>query len=440
LKKLVIIGAGLTGLSVAYHLDKGRSENSLSYHILEKCDRPGGLCKTENENGFSFDYTGHLLHFRTPYVENLVMESMGPDLFKRKRSAWIFSKGTYTKYPFQANLHGLPESVVEECVYEFCLSYLDNNKREIKTFHDWIIRNFGNGIGRHFMIPYNQKLWRRHPEELTCDWLGRFVPKPDLKTVIRGALSGDVSDLGYNVSFYYPKTGGIESLVKNLSGRINNIDLNQEVIKINVEQRKVYTHKGKIYPFDVLVSTLPITDLVNLLDDKPREVLQAANDLNCVSVLNINLGIKGNIKEKHWVYIPEHHFLFYRIGFPNNFSNETVPPGHSSIYTEISYDPGCRIDQKEAREKVIADLLSIGVLKKRSDIVTEKIMDIPCAYVIFDKKREQNLAKIRSFLKRNRVYSAGRYGEWKYSSMEDAVLDGEKIASELIDICSKGQD
>lgn len=437
MKRIVIIGAGLTGLSVAYHLKRPNAGLlPLSLCVLEKSSRPGGLCKTEEEKGFHFDYTGHLLHFRTSYFRDLVKKLLGQNLSMRYRSAWIYSKGVYTRYPFQANLYGLPEKVAIECLYEYCKAYFtDKSNKAVNSFYDWINCNFGRGIARHFMIPYNQKLWRRHPREITCNWLNRFVPKPDLKQVIQGTISSRVNSLGYNAKFYYPNEGGIESLVKPLAEDVDSILTNQEVSRINLRQRRVYTARGEVFPFDILVSTLPITEFVSMLDSKPLSVQQAAGRLKHVSVLNINFGIKQRIARKHWVYVPEKEFLFYRIGFPHNFSESTVVPGHGSIYTEISYDPQKGIDATWARNKVVKDIMHMGLVRNSSQIIAEKIIDIPHAYVIFDKERDKSLSLINNYLENQKVFSIGRYGAWKYSSMEDAVLDGKETAASIIHIC-----
>lgn len=435
--KIVIIGGGLTGLSTAFFLNKKKSSLPLTFHIYEKCDRPGGLCRTEEEKGYWFDYTGHLLHFTTKDFSTLLIDLLGHELIEHQRRAWIFSKGVYTKYPFQSNLYGLPKDVVTECLYGYCMAHLESKHQNIGSFFDWILANFGRGIAGHFMVPYNQKLWRRHPSEITCDWIERFVPKPDLYRVIRGAISSSDDALGYNSYFLYPKKGGIESLIKSLSAGLNNIHVCKEVNRISLNPRMVYTNQGDTYPFDILVSTMPVNELVNAIDNTPSSVIQAARKLKYISVLNINFGIKKKIDKKHWVYVPEDHLIFYRIGFPSNFSPRMAPPGHSSIYAEISYDQKKGIDHEKAKEKVVTDLIAMGVIKGNSEIAAEKVLDIPFAYAVYDGQRKKSLSEVSRFLKKCAIFSAGRYGAWKYSSMEDAVLDGRKIAAVLANISMK---
>src|SRR5881628_2998405 len=148
---VVVLGAGLTGLSAAYHL----GAPSL---VIEREREVGGLARTHTEEGFTFDCTGHLLHLREARVVALV-DALLPDAFARhERRALIFSKGVYTPYPFQANLHGLPPEVVHECLSGFVEALVRRaagGEPDLAslTFRDWTERTFGAGIARHFLVP-----------------------------------------------------------------------------------------------------------------------------------------------------------------------------------------------------------------------------------------------------------------------------------------------
>src|SRR3990167_10710167 len=97
----VIIGAGLAGLSAAYHLKDG-------YEIFEREKRIGGLCRSEKIDGFTFDYAIHILYSSNPYASKLIKILLGDKFQSLPRSSWVYSKGVYTHYPFQANTYGLP--------------------------------------------------------------------------------------------------------------------------------------------------------------------------------------------------------------------------------------------------------------------------------------------------------------------------------------------
>jgi protoporphyrinogen oxidase len=429
LKKIVIIGAGLTGLSTAYALHQHQEGYSVA--LLERENRPGGLCRTVRQDGFLFDQTGHLLHFGTEQFKKFVQQKLPDGLVEKQRNSWVYSHDVYTRYPFQANLYGLPPEVLTECLYGYCEAVFRPPARQIESFEDWILAHLGPGIGRHFMVPYNTKLYKRHPSKLTPECIGRFVPKPDPLRVIRGAVSDYSENLGYNSTFFYPKQGGIETLIHSIAQDMPNLHTGQAVRAVDLKHREVLTASREIFSFDLLVSTVPLPVLVKMLSDAPRRVRDAAKRLEHVSVLNVNLGIRGNIGDKHWIYVPEERYLFYRIGFAHNFTDCMAPPGHSSIYAEICYTPGDILDVDRTVRQVISDLLAMKVIPSRKDVVSQAVIDIPYAYVIFNHCREEALSIIRSFLSEQGIFSVGRFGRWEYTSMEDSFMDGMATAVEL---------
>lgn len=107
--RVVVIGAGPTGLSAAYHL----GSDAL---LLERNERVGGWCRSIEDGGFTFDYAGHIMFSNDPYVHELYEKLLGDNVHWQNREAWIFSKGVYTRYPFQGALYGLPPEVIKECI------------------------------------------------------------------------------------------------------------------------------------------------------------------------------------------------------------------------------------------------------------------------------------------------------------------------------------
>ena len=444
--KVLIIGAGLTGLSTAFHLEK---MGAIDYSVYEKREKVGGLCRSEYVTGrgfkgeFTFDILGHLLHLKEEYTKGLVKKLLEGNLKTHIRNSWIYSKGVYTKYPFQANTYGLEPKVVKECVFGF----IDAKYRSLhfpegpfeESFNDWILRNFGKGIAKHFMIPYNQKIWTVHPRELTCGWLKvnpKYVPSPNIQEVVIGALREQRKGFGYNVYFRYPRRGGIQKLPDAFKAKIKNLKLNASLSKIDIRKKVAYFKRGKFKRnFQFLVSTVPLPELIlKIIDNVPERVKNAALKLNHTSVLNLNLGIKRkNIDRGDWVYFPEKKYVFYRVGFPKKFSENMCPPGTSSLYVEIACKPG-KMTREKKEEFIIRakkDLIKAGILKTEQEILVEHPERIPYAYVIYDRNRDRNLKIIQDYLKEKDIYSVGRYGGWKYSTMEEAILEGKGVAEKL---------
>ncbi len=424
----LIIGAGISGLSTAYHLKD-------NYLILEKEKTPGGLCRSVIDNGFIFDYTGHLLHLRSDYAKKFVLNLLKNNIKKIKRNSWIYSNNTFTRYPFQANLYGLPKKIIKDCIKGLVETLVRNNISDNKnSFKKWAMDTFGNGFSKYFFIPYNEKLWKFPAEKLTAEWVTEFVPQPKLEDVLLGAFKDMKTLYGYNSYFYYPKKGGIQYLIDSISNKIKkeNLLLDTEVKKIVWKKKYVISSKGEI-KYNNLITTIPLIELLSIMKDLPEEIRNAKTKLLCNSVYCFNIGIKKPFlqKDKHWVYFPEKKFVFYRVGFYHNFSKFLVPENCSSIYVEVSTRFGENINQSTLLEKVFKDLTACKIVKRTDKILTVNILPINFAYVIYDKNRSKILDIIQSFLKKNRIFSIGRFGAWKYSYIEESILDGKKTA-ELI--------
>ena len=149
-------------------------------------------------------------------------------------------------------------------------------------------------------------------------------------------------------------------------------------------------------------------------------------NLKIRGVYCLNLGIKRRIKNIHWIYFPEEKFPFYRIGFQSNFSPFVAPKNRTSLYIEVSYN---KVIPRNIKQKILESLKEIGI--KKEDIDTELELLLPYAYVVYDKERERVLPEIFDFLKRNKIYTTGRFGNWEYSSMQESVINAKKLAKNL---------
>jgi UDP-galactopyranose mutase len=199
-----------------------------------------------------------------------------------------------------------------------------------------------------------------------------------------------------------------------------------------VKKKCVRLASGREEPFDALISTLPVPLVYRMVNDTPDALKAAAQGLNAISVLNINIGIdRPNVSDQHWIYFPEDQFVFSRIGFPMNFSRAVAPEGTSSMYIEITHPLRQELNVEEAFERSLADLQKCGILRKSDRIVTRHVLDIECAYVVFDEHRQAHLQPLIDYLESRNIYTAGRYGRWDYYSMEDSILSG-KTSAELV--------
>jgi len=419
---VAILGAGLTGMSAAIEL----GQRGIGYRIFEKLAQPGGHVVTLEDSGFRFDRTGHLLHLKNDALRAEVLDWIGPDHLQIQRRSVVWSNGVYTRYPFQANTFGLPPQVAYDCVQGFLAAHFAKDKPTPTNFEEFCLNHFGEGISRHFMIPYNSRLWGVHPREITSDWCQRFVPLPRLEDVIAGAVGLNDRELGYNSNFIYPRLG-IGQLAQGMARRVPTIELEKSPFRIELAARRLLFDDEQV-PFDVLLSSIPLPRLIELLDEVPEPIRKAAARLRCSHLYYLDVALRRTSgKDFHWAYVPEEKYPFYRVGCYSHFSAALAPPGKSSLYVELA--DRSPPDLERLLPQVADGLIEMGVIDTPGELEFARVRRIDYAYVIFDREYFAALDVIRPFLDASRIISSGRYGDWNYSSMEDAIAFG-KLAAE----------
>jgi protoporphyrinogen oxidase len=427
-KPIVILGAGLAGLAAAYRLKR-------DYRLVEKRTVSGGLCDTVEEDGFRFDRTGHLLHLRHGKIRRLVLKLLDEEPLRLERKSRIFSSGVYTHYPFQANTYGLPQEVIKACLVGYIDAVVKREKRgagarRINTFEEYIYEQFGGGIAKHFMIPYNAKLWGVHPREITADWCQRFVPEPNVRDVVAGAIAPPEEEMGYNASFLYPSKG-IEALPNAFARRVGSIEYGVQPQAIDTKHRRVLI-SNQWHPYRGLISTIPLKHLVKLLVAPPKKIVQAADNLRCTSLRYLDVALSRPCGTNyHWTYVPERKYPFYRVGCYSNFSKSMAPPKMSNLYVELASRSAVKLDK--LMPKVLKGLEEMGIIKSDNDVAFVRPRRMVHAYVVYDAAYNKSVPMILSWLEQQRIFCAGRYARWEYAAMEDAIEQGVHAADTVKD-------
>ena len=424
---LLILGAGLAGLSAALHAPG-------SYRLVERSERPGGLCKTDLRDGFSFDATGHWLHLRDEGMRRLAAEALPGGWVTVERKAGIWSHGRFTRYPYQVNTHGLPPEVVAENVLGFVEAQFGEKgralrEREPASFAEFILRHLGEGFARNFMFPYNAKLWTVHPREMSTAWMGRFVPRPTLEQVVRGALGLEGDQAGYNASFIYPRQGGIESFVRGLAARLPRpAECGVHPVALDPERRTARLSSGEEVRWKRVVATIALPEVVRLCAGAPAAVVEAAGRLRATTVTYVNVAARDvGGAPFHWVYLPEERYGPYRIGSASAAVPSLAPAGCRSFYVE--YSAAGPLPAAQVEGQALEALQHLGFLRGPGDVRFMETRAIPHAYAIYDDAYGASQQAAVSWLAAQGVLAAGRYGRWEYSSMEDALLAGRECAT-----------
>jgi UDP-galactopyranose mutase len=480
---IVIVGAGPAGLSAAYHLGKDAL-------LIEQHDRVGGWCRSIADRGFTFDYAGHIMFSKDPYVHELYKLLLGDNVHWQDREAWIYSKNVYTRYPFQGALYGLPPELIKECIIgaiearfgslkEACAGSLSNTtplqahshgepndhglesadvknlvdccadgtldvasgdsaacaapyEGEPRNFHEFIYKVWGKGIARHFAIPYNRKIWAVPLTEMETSWLGGRVPLPDLEEMIEGALSPSPKPMGPNARFGYPLRGGFQALMDGFLPYIGDrLRLNTTVVAVSPSRRTLALGDGSTLAYDHLISTMPLPALIRMIgDEAPTQIQRHAAALLHTSVRCVNIGVgRPNLTEKHWIYYPE-DTVFHRIFVQGNASPHCNPPGGFGLTCEISYSPSKPLpcDGDNLIKLCIEDCVRVGIFDRADPIWAANQVDMPYAYVVYDHGRGVHVRQIREWLAGHDIVLAGRYSEWKYYNSDHAFIAGKNAA------------
>jgi UDP-galactopyranose mutase len=471
----VVIGAGPTGLSAAYHLGAGSV-------LLEAGSTVGGWCRSIVDAGFTFDHAGHIMFSNDPYVHEMYARLLGDNVHWQNREAWIYSHDVYTRYPFQQALYGLPPDVLKECIVgaiearfgplkppaaaaaarpvadprncdpkaesitDCCGDGIAEStaplvpfekvarhaRSEPQNFEEFIYRVWGSGVARHFAIPYNRKLWAVPLNEMETSWLGGRVPMPDLEEMIEGALQPAKKPIGPNARFGYPLRGGFQALMDGFLPLLEGeLQLDARVVAVDGARHQVVLADGRRYQYEQLISTMPLPELVSMLSGEALgPVREAASKLRHTSVRCVNLGVaRTDVTDKHWIYYPGDS-VFHRIFAQGNASPHCNPPGGFGITCEITYAPSKPLpcDGEALIDLCIRDCIRVGMLRPDDRIIARNQVDMPYAYVVYDHARAQNFKVVDAWCARHDIILAGRYSEWQYYNSDHAFIAGRNAA------------
>jgi protoporphyrinogen oxidase len=413
----LIIGAGISGLATAAFL-KGDD-----YLVLEADREIGGYCKTVKKEGFTWDYSGHFFHFKHADIEDWLRQRMpGQKILAVEKKSFIAptSGGPWIDFPFQKNIHQLPQAEFIDCLYDLYFARTASTPQPESNFKEMLYARFGRSIAEKFLIPYNEKLYATDLSKLDKDAMGRFFPHADLNDIIRNMKVAN--NATYNATFTYPEGGAIE-YVKALASEVDpkKIAMEEALVSIDLRRRVAKTSKREI-KFERLVSSAPFDRLVRMTG-LPYDA--SVFSWNKVLVFNLGFDRKGR-RDVHWSYFPNPERVFYRLGWYDNiFDSDRL-----SLYVEIGYPADAKVDVDAARKRVLEDLAKEGVITDHQLVAEHHVIMDP-AYVHITRGSNAELARLRRVLGANGVYSIGRYGGWTYCSIEDNIVEARALAADF---------
>ncbi|MEP6862512.1 MAG: FAD-dependent oxidoreductase [Deltaproteobacteria bacterium] len=413
---VVCIGAGVSGLGFANYWCAQHPATRVV--VLEREAEPGGYCRTVEQAGFVWDYSGHFFHFKHAELEQWLRDRMpGEDVRTVERVAKIRYAGRDIDFPFQKHIHQLPLPEFLECLTELYF----RPEGEPRSFGEMLYQRLGKGITDKFLRPYNEKLYATDLDTLDPDAMGRFFPHADLADIIANMRPG-VRAHGYNATFTYPAGGAIRyihALLRDLPA--DAVACNEPVTAIDLDARTVTTPKRTI-AFGQLVSSAPLPALAKLCGVEHDASVFSSNR---VLVFNLGFDAKGR-DDVHWMYFPDRADAFYRVGWYDNI----LGSDRMSLYVEIGAANGAAFDVDALRARVLDDLRREGIVTTQNLIAHHHVVLDP-AYVHITQRSLAESTRLKLLLAARNVHSVGRYGGWTYCSIEDNLLETRALASSL---------
>jgi protoporphyrinogen oxidase len=420
-KKIVIVGAGPTGLGAAYRLHELGYDDWVLY---EKSAYVGGhSCSHVDERGFVWDEGGHVIFSHYPYFDKLVDDMLGREENHMVRESWIVKGESWIPYPFQNNLRYLPKPMQVSCLLGAAKAVAHRKSRESTNFRDWILDTFGEGIAEAFMFPYNSKVWATPLEQMSKSWIADRVAVVDFPRLLENVIyERDDAGWGPNSKFRFPLHGGTGEIYRRMVQRFPaKVKTGKELVAVDDVERRVSFADGTGDTYDVLISTGPLDQLVRFLKSRDGKLLDATADLHHNNLLVIGLGLEKKIETgKCWIYFADEEMPCYRATYFSHYSRFNVPNGdterYSSLMCEMSYCAGESPEPSKVIELVIAGLIRAGILEEadRERITSRYHHKVDYSYPIPTLGRDRALSVLQPALAEKQIFSRGRFGAWRY--------------------------
>jgi protoporphyrinogen oxidase len=460
MKKAIVIGGGVTGLSVAWKL----SEKGYEVKVIEMDKFIGGLARSIKMGNYFFDIGPHAFTTKDEEVFKKVM-----DLFKgepgemlyTKRTVKMMFRGKYVDYPLSVKVlfqMGIIPAIM--CSLSFTKSKIRTSidsllgketQNQNLTIKQWAIDSFGKYLYLNFFKPYTEQFWKIETSELSH----RVIPastRTDFAKALKHALKNKYLGLSKrepgelslvereSMPRYYPKKGfgeianRIDKQIKSNGGEIYTSQEVDEII-INSENSFDVKTKDKTFSGDFVVSTIPINNIASKIYPVLEEnIIKSAKKLEYLSLVLLYL----ITKKQNILGCLNCYFLdkpYNRISEMNFFSKSLSPQDENILAVEISCHYGSKMwktSDEEIFSKCMQGLEKDNFLKK-ADIIDYKVIKVPSVYPIYRKDYDIHLKETQEcFKKIKNFYSVGRQGQFYYGDIDQMIRIGFDTADKII--------
>lgn len=446
-KKVIVLGAGLTGLFTAYKIAQ-TGEHEVT--VVEKEEYIGGISSTFKHNGYQLDFGPHKIYTQIDGVLNEIVKLLGDELITIPKKSSIRLMGKFFNYPI--SIKDLVLSLDPIAGVKIVAGYIKSSfirifKKPVdNTYEQWLINRFGVHLYNIIFRPYAEKIWGE-PDKLDAKLAKCRVAIPSLIQLLKGLIFNKSNNPSMNAEkFYYPKNGiiSLSSAMRiAIEGKGGRILTSSSVDKIHIQQERIeyvdIIHKGEKVRLDTdfLASTIPINELVNRLSPSvPVDVRKAADNIGFRSLILLYLVVgKDRILNDNWIFFPEKKFIFNRISEQKGFSSTMVPEGESVLCTEITCnlnDEKWNSSDEELYKHVIAGLED-AELVYRHEVKKFFSKRIATAYPLYKVGFAERISRILSYIDGiENLITNGRQGMFNYNNMDHCIEMGRVCAKHII--------
>lgn len=448
MKKILIIGAGPAGLGCAQELIKNNTNYKID--IIEKEKKIGGLSKTNEFNGYYFDIGPHRFFSKIKEVNELWEKTLKKNFLTKKRLSRIYFNKKFYHYPisFYNTIHnfGLINSI------RFFLSYLFGLLKPYKkeeTFEQYISNKFGKSIYAFFFKDYTEKIWGISCSELDAKWASQRIKGLDFLSIVY-----DVFRVNKKIkkslikSFKYPKYGSgmmYEYMKKNIEKRANvSFFLDSKITNLRYHNEKWISrikinNKLKILKYDYIISSIPLTTLVNIIENNvPKKIKYYSSKLSFRNLIEVCMVYDEPTQLKDtWIYLHDKNIKASRLEIINNWSKDMLKnKSHTSLSCEYfcsEKDDLWSFSDKKLTDLSKKELISMKIVSENAKLIQSNIVRVKNAYPVYDKVYTKHMSKIEKYLKTLPNFQLiGRGGMFKYNNMDHSIFTGILAARNIL--------
>jgi protoporphyrinogen oxidase len=445
--QIIILGAGLAGLSSGYSLSRAGKPVT----VFESDSSVGGLSRTIHHGDFRFDLGGHRFHAKNKNTELFVKDLLAGEYVSVTRKSKIYLQNRFFDYPLKPSNAllglGIPTTLKAVCDYsKEKIKGLMNSPENI-SLEDWVVSNFGRTMFNIYFKEYSEKVWGIKCDRISEEWVSKRIEGLSLWVAIKNAFfkfSG--RDINTFVDkFIYPPTGigRISDRLKEEIENENTLMTSTRVAQINHKDfvinnviarncDQVYDVKGSEF-----VSSIPLTNLINMLNPAPPEdVLDAVSKLRYRDIVVVTIMLnRERITDLTWMYLPGHDIPIGRIHEPKNWSRRMAPEGKTHIVAEYFCFKDDRIwnsSDEDLTEMTVKQLEKLGFIDKK-EVIDSCIVKTPKAYPLYEIGYTEHYSRILDYLNNfKNLHIIGRTGMFQYLNMDRAIESGIEVAEEIL--------